>query len=138
MPQKPFIVIACKVFQDLFEKYLPAEKVEQVTYLDLGLHVTPVKLQAAIQSQLDSLAQPSRVLLGYGLCGNGLKDLQAGIHTLLIPKVDDCIAVLLGSYQSYQEQFQSDPATYWLYKGWLESGSNPLSEYKQYVEKYGD
>ncbi|RMF04764.1 MAG: DUF1638 domain-containing protein, partial [Chloroflexi bacterium] len=29
------------------------------------------------------------------------------------------------------------PGTYWLSKGWLESGSNPLAEYEKYVPQYG-
>ena len=29
------------------------------------------------------------------------------------------------------------PGTYWLSKGWLEAGSNPLVEYQEYVQKYG-
>ena len=29
------------------------------------------------------------------------------------------------------------PGTYYLTKGWLEAGSNPLDEYLGYVEKYG-
>jgi len=63
------------------------------------------------------------------LCGNGLNGIRAGQHILLIPRADDCIAILLGSYQVYKQEFQSAPGTYYLSKGWLESGSNPLSEY---------
>jgi len=70
------------------------------------------------------------VVLGYGLCGNGLHGLKAGRHTLLAPRADDCIALLLGSYQAYRREFDAEPATYWLSKGWLESGSNPLQEYR--------
>jgi hypothetical protein len=34
-------------------------------------------------------------------------------------------------------EFQAVPGTYYLTKGWLESGSNPLQEYEEYVPKYG-
>ena len=64
--------------------------------------------------------------------------IQAGNHTLLIPRTDDCIAILLGSYQAYQHEFSTIPGTYYLTKGWLESGSNPLQEYQEYVERYGE
>lgn len=138
MNQTPHVVIACRVFQDLVEQYLPANLAAQVTFLDYGLHRVPRKLRLAVQEQLDALQEASRVLLGYGLCGNGLKGVRAGIHTLIIPRVDDCIAVLLGSYQSYRQQFDAEPATYWLSKGWLEAGSNPLMEYQENVEKYGE
>jgi len=77
------------------------------------------------------------VVLGYGLCGNGLKDIRAGRHTLLVPRADDCIAILLGSYRTYMRQFATAPGTYYLTKGWLESGSHPLKEYQEYLPKYG-
>ncbi len=135
--QHPVAVIACKVFQDLLEHFLPPEMAEQVTFLEYGLHRVPVKLTKAVQEQLDGLREPSRVLLGYGLCGNGLQGVRAGKHTLFIPRADDCIAILLGSYQAYIKEFNENPGTYYLTKGWLESGSDPLKEYQEAVEKYG-
>jgi hypothetical protein len=30
------------------------------------------------------------------------------------------------------------PGTYYLSKGWLESGSHPLKEYEEYVPRYGE
>jgi len=56
---------------------------------------------------------------------------------LLIPRADDCIAILLGSYQAYLKEFNDNPGTYYLTKGWLESGSDPLKEYRQVRDKYG-
>jgi hypothetical protein len=137
MNQIPHVVIACRIFQNLLEQHLPPDLAEQVTFLGYGLHSVSRKLKLAVQAELDALPEPSRVLLGYGLCGNGLKGVRAGLHTLVIPRADDCIAVLLGSYQAYREQFDAEPATYWLSKGWLESGSNPLIEYEQNLKKYG-
>jgi hypothetical protein len=133
----PLVVIACKIFQGLLEKHLPAGLAAQVTYLDYGLHVVPRKLRLELQAQLDRLDRPSLVMLGYGLCGNGLHGLQAGRHTLLMPRTDDCIAVLLGSYGAYRAEFDAEPGTYYLSKGWLEAGSNPLQEYQAYQERYG-
>jgi hypothetical protein len=45
--------------------------------------------------------------------------------------------LLLGSYAAYREQFDFKPGTYYLSKGWLEAGTNPLREYQKYVERYG-
>jgi hypothetical protein len=134
---RPIVVIACQVFQNLLEKFLPADLVNQVTFLDYGLHVFPKKLTAAVQEQIDELEKPGRILLGYGLCGNGLNGIQARQHTLLIPRADDCIAILLGSYQAYLKEFNDNPGTYYLTKGWLESGSDTLKEYHQVRDKYG-
>jgi hypothetical protein len=134
---RPVVVIACKVFQHLLEQHLEADQRAQVTFLEYGLHRVPVKLTAAIQEQIDAVEEPSVILLGYGLCGNGLAGVKAGQHTLLIPRADDCIAILLGSRAAYLHEFESEPGTYYLTKGWLESGSDPLKEFHEYSEKYG-
>ncbi|MBT3391720.1 MAG: DUF1638 domain-containing protein [Chloroflexi bacterium] len=134
----PIVVIACKVFQSLLEKLMPADMAEQVTFMDYGLHRVPSKLTWAVQDAIDAVEHPSLIVLGYGLCGNGLKGINARQHTLLIPRTDDCIAILLGSYKKYIQEFDATPGTYYLTKGWLEAGSNPLQEYEEIKEKYGE
>lgn len=134
----PIVVIACKVFQSLLEELLPEDLASEITYMDYGLHRVPNKLTWALQDVIDQVMEPSLIVLGYGLCGNGLKGVKSREHTLLIPRTDDCIAILLGSYHKYIEEFDSVPGTYYLTKGWLESGSNPLQEYQEYKEKYGE
>ncbi len=135
---QPIVVIACQVFQGLIERYIPDDLGSKITFLDYGLHSVPKKLTQSLQVTLDSIEEPSIVVLGYGLCGNGLHGIQAGKHFLLIPKADDCIAIFLGSQEIYKREFTSNPGTYYLTKGWLESGSNPLDEYQKYADKYGE
>ena len=134
----PIVVIACQVFQSLLEELIPDGMAEHFTFLDYGLHRVPDKLTWTLQDTLDQVEEPSLIILGYGLCGNGLKDIKARRHTLIVPRTDDCIAILLGSYKKYIQEFEATPGSYYLTKGWLESGSNPLQEYQKYQEKYGD
>jgi len=117
---------------------LPEELSTEVTFLDYGLHMVPKNLKATVQKTIDSVSEPSRIVLGYGLCGNGLNGIEAGVHTLLVPRADDCIAILMGSYDKFLEVFNENPGTYYLTKGWLESGSDPLREHNTLVEKYGE
>jgi hypothetical protein len=131
------VVIACKVFQNLLEAYLPEDVASNITFMDYGLHRVPSKLTWSVQDEIDRIVEPSLVVLGYGLCGNGLQGVKSRQHTLVIPRADDCIAILLGSREAYLKEFESEPGTYYLTKGWLESGSDPLKEYNEYVEKYG-
>ena len=140
----PVVVVTCKVLAAALERVLPAAAagsgqslVGEIKFLEYGLHRVPVKLTDAVQEALDEIGEPSLVILGYGLCGNGLRGIRAGQHTLLIPRADDCIAILLGSYKAYIREFRTVPGTYYLTKGWLESGSHPLKEYHEYVGKYG-
>jgi hypothetical protein len=138
-PQKlPVVIIACQVMESMLESLIPEGLAREVTYMDYGLHRFPNKMTLTLQDAVDSIEEPSLIVLGYGLCGNGLNGIKARQHTLLIPRVDDCIAVLLGSRQRYYQEFDAEPGTYYLSKGWLESGSHPLREYKEYVEKYGE
>ena len=132
----PVVIIACRVLESLIKGLLNGARPRTI-YMDYGLHRLPQTMPATLQAELDALPEPSLVLLGYGLCGNGLVGLQAGTHTLVIPRADDCIALLLGSYETYIEEFTAVPGTYYLTKGWLESGSHPLKEYREYQEKYG-
>jgi hypothetical protein len=136
--QKPVVILACQVMQSLIQPHLSVDEDIPITYMDYGLHVRPEKMTPALQDQLDALPEPSLVLIGYGLCGNGLDGLEAGPHTLIIPRADDCITILLGSYQAYIQTFREQPGTYYLTKGWLESGSDPLKEYRSYVDRYGE
>ena len=131
------VLVACKVLSAALERVLPEELAAEVSFLDYGLHRVPVKLTDAVQDALFAIEQPSLVILGYGLCGNGLRGIRSGAHTLLAPRTDDCIALLLGSYKAYMRQFARTPGTYYLTKGWLESGSHPLKEYHEYLPKYG-
>lgn len=134
---QPIVVISCAVFQHLFEEMLPKEHSADVTFLDYGLHAVPKNLRATVQKTVDSVSEPSLIVLGYGLCGNGLNGIEAGRHTLLIPRADDCISILMGSYDTYLQEFNNNPGTYYLTKGWLELGTDPLTEYHNMVDKYG-
>jgi hypothetical protein len=137
MNSLPVVFIACRVFEQLLARHTPVDLKDRITFLDYGLHASPKNLRKTLQAEIDSITTPSLIVLGYGLCGNGLKDIQSGIHTLLLPKTEDCIAIFLGSDGAYRTEFNAHPGTYYLTGGWLEAGSDPLKEYEKYVEKYG-
>ncbi|MCL4767406.1 MAG: DUF1638 domain-containing protein [Hyphomicrobiaceae bacterium] len=132
--ERPTVVISCRVMQELLTPRLPAGM--PVTYLDILLHNTPRKLAAALQEELDKVAQPSNVIIGYGLCGNGLVGVRAGPHTLIVPRTHDCVAIFLGSHQRYVQRFFANPNTYYLTRGWLEAHDDPLHDYLDYVRDY--
>lgn len=122
--------------QEHLQQLLPAGTA--VTYLEITLHNTPKKLAAALQQEIDAIAQPSNILIGYGLCGNGLVGVKSGPHTLIIPRTHDCVAIFLGSHQRYVERFFANPNTYYLTRGWLEAKDEPLQDYLDYVRDYDE
>jgi hypothetical protein len=133
---RPTVVISCKVLENLLGKRLPAGV--PAVWLDIMLHNSPKKLGAALQAELDRLAEPSFVIVGYGLCGNGIVGVKAGRHTLIIPRTHDCVAIFLGSHQRYVQRFFASPNTYYLTKGWIDARDEPLADYHDYVKEFDE
>ena len=99
-------LIACEVFRDEFEAVCPPEMAR--TYLEQGLHRTPGKMPEAIQGVIDGLPTDTQlVLLGYGLCSNGVVGVTARLAPIIMPMVHDCIAVLLGSVKRYEAEMEA-------------------------------
>lgn len=128
----PVVFLACKIFENI----LKGQNGTSTIYLDYGLHSVPKKLREAVLEEINAITEPSTIVLGYGLCGSGLHGIDAGIHKLVIPKADDCVAFFMGSRKKYLKKFRENPGTYYLTKGWFEVGSDPLSEYETLLEKY--
>ena len=131
-------LIACEVFRDEFEAVCPPEMAR--TYLEQGLHRTPGKMPEAIQGVIDGLPTDTQlVLLGYGLCSNGVVGVTARLAPIIMPKVHDCIAVLLGSVKRYEAEMEACAGTYYITPGWAKYGTTSLSAYKdEYLPKYGE
>jgi hypothetical protein len=130
-------VIACATVIEEMLPHLPTGVETQV--LDFGLHVNPKELKRILQETIDATApEADTILLGYGLCSQAVVELRANDCTLVVPKVDDCIAIFLGSGVAYQEQSRAEPGTYYLTKGWIEAGDSPFAEYDSLVERYGE
>lgn len=131
------MVLACATVMEELQPLLPAGVAARV--LDFGLHINPAALKAALQAAIDAAAGAAdEVILGYGLCSMAVIGLRANGCTLVVPHVDDCISIFLGSRDEYQKQIKAEPGTYYLTKGWIEVGDTPFSEYDRLVEKYGE
>ena len=136
MSQTRTKVIACATVIEEMLPLLPSGVVHQT--LDFGLHVNPEELRRTLQDAVDaSAAEMDTIILGYGLCSQAVIGLQANGCTLVVPQVDDCIAIFLGSRAAYRQQSRAEPGTYYLTKGWIEVGDSPFAEYDRLVERYG-
>lgn len=136
MNKRPVKVIACAT---VIEEMLPIMP-EGMPYevLDFGLHLAPNRLKETLQAAIDRAGQEAQtVILGYGLCSLAVVGLKATNCTLVVPRVDDCIAIFLGSSTAYQTQASKEPGTYYLTKGWIEVSDTLLDEYNRTVERYG-
>jgi hypothetical protein len=130
-------LIACATVVEETLPLLPPDMAYEV--LDFGLHLRPEGLKKALQEAIDRASQEAdTVILGYGLCSLAVVGLVATNCTLVIPRVDDCIAIFLGSGAAYADQTRQEPGTYYLTKGWIEVSDTLLDEYNRSVERYGE
>jgi hypothetical protein len=130
-------LIACAAVIEEMLPFIPPRMSYEV--LDFGLHTNPKSLKRALQNAINfSAPDIETILLGYGLCSQAVVGLKSSSRTLIIPRVDDCIAIFLGSAAEYQKQYSSIPGTYYLTKGWIEFGDTPFSEYDILVKRYGE
>lgn len=129
------VLLACEVLEDYLRPLLADGT--PATFFDFGLHDQPARMQPALQERLDAICEPSTVLIGYGLCGNGVVGLEAGPHTLVLPKAHDCIGMTFGSSEARAAEAAAHPGTYYLTRGWIGTGNDPLEQYESFVERYG-
>ena len=105
-------------------------------YIESGLHERPKKLAEAVTERFAEV-KADRVLLCIGQCGNSLIGLSAGNFELIMPKVDDCLSLLIGSTRKKTHLSMEDRA-FFLTKGWLKGESTIMSQYQRSVDKYGE
>ena len=136
MTEKRIRIVACETVIEEMRPLLSSGVTSEV--LDFGLHITPEKLRESLQQTIDKIGDGvDAIILGYGLCSMAVVGLKAEKCTLVVPRVDDCIAIFLGSTATYREQGKQEPGTYYLTKGWIEVGDSPFEEHKRLIERYG-
>lgn len=148
-------LISCEIFfREMCLAASRSRNIVDIDFLPKGLHdVGTIKMKRELQQALDRVDESryDAIVLGYGLCNNGLIGLTAKTIPLVLPRAHDCITLFLGSKERYQEYFFSHPGVYFKTTGWIERGegngeTNQLSiglpfgydqTYAEWVEKYG-
>ncbi len=121
------VLVACRVMEPELEVAKGKADNIEIRYLDQGLHRTPKKMAAFIQEQIDQAAvYASRIVVGYGLCSNGIVGVMARQQGLHLPHCHDCIAFFMGSHRAYLKAFEARPGTYYLTPGWVAEKKDPL------------
>jgi hypothetical protein len=135
---KKELVIACETLRDeLLFVLKKTDKDLPVIWIEAGLHNSVKKLHDRLQEALDGASLYERVFLLLGTCGNAVLGLAAGDFELILPRVDDCISLLMGS-SACRTAFGMKHAAYYLTQGWLRGERNIWSEYLSIVDKYGE
>jgi hypothetical protein len=109
----------------------------QIAFLAFGLHDYPDMLNSKIQEEINRTVDVDAILLGYGLCSKGTLGLSSTNCHLVIPRMQDCIGIFMGSDIKYRKEFFKEPGTYYLTKGWINHGGDPYKMYLEWQNKYG-
>jgi hypothetical protein len=107
-------------------------------FVSMGLHRWPDKLREELRGVLAQSAGVERVVLAFGLCGGAVAGLTAPDLPLFIPRVHDCIPVLMGNRPGYEDLMRQEKGTYFLTGGWLEGERTVFTEYRRVRDKYGE
>ena len=114
-------IIACDVLNREIS-YLASQSCchVDVTFLHQGLHDTPDKLKIQLQQAIDqtnrdgypydyfkTVPDYDYIIIGYGLCSNGIVGISSEKIPLVVPRGHDCITFLLGSKEKYEVCFKN-------------------------------
>lgn len=95
------VLIACLMMELEAKDALAATGSDaEVIWMEKGLHNKPENLCAALQKTIEQAEKdfaPDVILLGYGFCGNAMRGLHADSCRLILPRIDDCITMFIGS-----------------------------------------
>ncbi len=141
-----FKLLACEIlFRECCFVVSQASHRLDIEFLPKGLHDVgrenmSRRLAQAIDATEKAAAAESydAILLGYALCSGGIVGLKSHSIPLVVPRAHDCITLLLGSRERYQECFLAHPGTYFKSPGWIEraEGLNQCLP-DSMVEKFG-
>ena len=121
-------LISCEVlYREMCAAVARSPHQVDVEFLPKGLHDLGCgPMLEKVQSMVDGVDASvyDGILLGYGLCGNGIAGLTARTIPVVLTRAHDCITLFLGSKERYQEYFQRNPGVYFKTTGWIERGGN--------------
>ena len=125
-------LVACEIlYRELCAAIARSMNRIDVEFLPKGLHdIGQQRMSQRLQEVLADIDESKydAILLGYGLCNNGLLGLTARSIPLVLVRAHDCITLFLGDKQRYLDYFRKNPGAYYKTSGWIERGTN-LEQY---------
>ena len=108
-------------------------------YLDTDLHRTPARIPEVLQAKIHEISSLyETIMLGYGLCSNGVVGVSALRSTMIIPRVHDCLDLFLGFVGRGKSRIGLGTAHYYLTPGTILNRKDPLATMElEYIPKMG-
>ena len=136
MKQTQYMMLACTALRREITAVMEEEDLHYpVFYLPDELHLKPEKLKAYLCDFIPRLVGVDYLLLPLGRCGNGTLGVPSGNTTIVLPKSEDCISLLLSTERL--SDVIRDKYSLFYTDSWLEYPSSITSDYSRMIEKRG-
>jgi hypothetical protein len=136
MAETNYMLLACPTLRREITVVMQEEGLSYpVFYLPDELHLVPDDLNAWLRDFIGRLVNVDYLLLPMGLCGNGTLGVPSGQSTLVLPKSQDCISLLL-SERSLSD-VDRPKYDYFFTDSWLDYERSFIAEFDLAVDKYG-
>ncbi len=131
------ILIACATIVEEALPFMPKDMDHRS--VDAIFHTNPKKLHAELQKLLNEVSSDKEtIILGYGLCSKSVIGLMSTNASLVVPRIDDCISLFLGSQDRYRKLLSENIGTYYLSPGWIKAGATLVEEIERVEKQYGE
>lgn len=132
------ILIACSMMEDEIKKVCEEINCDiPIIWVERGYHNTPAKLKEKLQELIEEHQDKDEILLSFGLCGNGTDGIISEKATLVMPKFDDCINMLLCKGKR-ESRGLTETGSIYITRGWTLDSEAILAQHDKYVEEYGE
>jgi hypothetical protein len=131
------VIVCCNTLEDELALALKRAHLEYpVVWIEAGMHNQPDKLRDHLNTVLAE-TKAERVLMPLGHCGGACVGLKTGNFELIIPRVDDCLSLLMGSMETRRKTGATAP-TYFLTAGWLRHTESMINAFARDSARFGE
>ncbi len=135
------VLIACLMMEAEVKNALEVTGSQaQVIWMEKGLHNNPENLCQVMQKTIEQTEKelsPDVILLGYGFCGNAMRGLHADTCRLVLPRIDDCITMLIGSRER-KAQLENGRGIMFQTADWADGDKSIAEIHNSLYEKYDE
>lgn len=134
------IMIACRMIEDELNDAIERHGIDmEIIWMERGYHDDPDDLRNAVAEQIIVAEErgAEEILIAYGLCGKGAVGWRSDVATLVMPKFDDCVNMMLCPKVRDRRAYL-EPGKMYLTEGWTQEKGSLKNLLAACREKYGE
>lgn len=133
---KRFMMLACMNIEDEITSAMQEAGTDfPVVYMPSDNHNIPQRMNVHLQQIIDTLTDIDYLLLPMGRCGNATVGLSSQRFSLVLPRCEDCVNLLLSENSL---KVNRPKYTMFFTAGWLRGKQAPDISHIRTVNKYGE